>query len=69
MYTYFIYKAEESIRGLLLSRGLGDVYGRQAWWDSVAYLAFRNAGARPELYRSEKGLPEQLSVEHLCAES
>ena len=35
MWIFFFFQAEDGIRDLVRSRGLGDVYKRQIWYNAV----------------------------------
>ena len=45
----FFFQAEDGIRDLVRSRGLGDVYKRQAQWNEIGFVAHRTIGAGPIL--------------------
>ena len=49
-YIFFFFQAEDGIRDLVRSRGLGDVYKRQIWnWSS------KKTGCPPEVICAESG--------------
>ena len=48
IYVYFFFfQAEDGIRDLVRSRGLGDVYKRQPWVGEPGGLAYQDDGRRP----------------------
>ena len=67
-FVFFFFQAEDGIRDLVRSRGLGDVYKRQGWL--AARITEQRALAKPELGRLAKaGLPAasrvKLSLIHI----
>ena len=45
VYGYFFFQAEDGIRDLVRSRGLGDVYKRQTWSNGASGSSINNIAA------------------------
>ena len=54
--TFFFFQAEDGIRDLVRSRGLGDVYKRQCQKYAMILLSFANEELVTELVYQPKGL-------------
>ena len=47
-WCFFFFQAEDGIRDLVRSRGLGDVYKRQEYLDAIQKAGFRDIKVRSE---------------------
>ena len=66
----FFFQAEDGIRYLVRSRGLGDVYKRQAWWSlpgGAGLFLDGQTGSEQRLARGELGIlgRKPVSYTHL----
>ena len=64
MLCFFLFQAEDGIRGLVRSRGLGDVYKRQEQWNAWVR---QNFGEDPNLLMQKMTGPVDLTKPYILA--